>query len=94
LKQANPRLRLVLVAVDDEAVPATLADFLAQHGLESAEQWVFAAEQSEQLRYEIDPRWWGELPRTYFFDAAQHMEGVSGLVPMPRLQQWARAAGG
>lgn len=93
LKKAHPRLRLVLVATDNGVPPTALAEYVAQHGLEAAEQWVFAGEQDERLRHEIDPRWWGELPRTYFFDAAQRMEGVSGLVPLQRLQQWATAAG-
>jgi hypothetical protein len=30
--------------------------------------------------FEIDPKWYGELPRTYFLDAAHQRTGVSGVL--------------
>ena len=37
---------------------------LAQTGLATAENWTFGDGFIERLRYEIDPRWQGEIPRT------------------------------
>jgi hypothetical protein len=28
----------------------------------------------------IDPHWYGEIPRTYFFDKAHSRVGISGLI--------------
>ena len=38
------------------------------YGLGKVEQWVFADPMPERLRFEIDRRWYGELPRTHFYD--------------------------
>ncbi|MBP9713078.1 MAG: redoxin domain-containing protein [Sterolibacterium sp.] len=89
LKRQHPQVDIVLVSTDLAAPIAPLADFAAQQGLAGVEQWVFAEAQEEKLRHEIDRRWWGELPRTYFFDARHRMEGVSGLLPLGQLQRWA-----
>ena len=62
---------------------------LAQsYGLGKTEQWVFADPQPEKLRFEIDRRWYGELPRTYFFNAKHRREGHSGVIPLERLESW------
>lgn len=89
LKKRHPKLAVVLVSTDNESSVVPLADFAARQGLAGVEQWVFADPQPEKLRFEVDRRWWGELPRTYFFDAAHRMDGVSGLVPEDRLKRWA-----
>lgn len=89
LKRQYPKLDIVLVSTDNEAEAAQLAGFAAQQGLGAVEQWMFADPQPEKLRFAVDRRWWGELPRTYFFDASHRSEGVSGLVAPERLQRWA-----
>ncbi len=93
LKKQYPKLDIVLVSTDGDVPAAHLASFATRQGLGAAEQWVFADPQPEKLRFEIDRRWWGELPRTYFFDAAHKRESVSGLVSEERLQRWALAYG-
>jgi len=89
LRRRHPRLDVVLVSTDTPAAAALLADFAARQGLAGAEQWVFADPQPQKLRFEIDRRWWGELPRTYFYDAAHRIEAVSGILPAERLARWA-----
>lgn len=93
LKRKYPKLDIVLVSTDTEAVPEQLAGFAARQGLGGVDQWMFADPQPEKLRFEVDRRWWGELPRTYFFDAAHRMEGVSGLMSEERLRHWATTHG-
>jgi thiol-disulfide isomerase/thioredoxin len=90
LKKANPKLDVVLVAADSpEEAPQTAA-LAARYGLAKVEQWVFSDDMPERLRYEIDPRWHGELPRTHFYDAGHRLEAVAGVVPPARLTQWAK----
>ena len=43
--------------------------------------WAFVgAAAPEQLRYAVDPKWRGELPRTYWYDASGKRTAYSGLV--------------
>lgn len=90
MKKRHPGLNVVLVATDtpDDSVEA--ARHAERHGLGKVEQWVFSDPMPERLRAEIDKRWFGELPRTYFYDREHRVEAVSGLVPKARLQQWVR----
>jgi thiol-disulfide isomerase/thioredoxin len=82
-------LEVVLVATDTPELAPQLARLAESYGLGDQAQWVFADAQSEKLRFEIDRRWYGELPRTYFFDARHRREGRSGLIPGERLERWA-----
>jgi thiol-disulfide isomerase/thioredoxin len=91
LKRRHPRLDVVLVSTDSPAEIPALTATAERHGLGGVEQWVFADARPEKLRYEVDRRWWGELPRTYFSDG-QGVEAVSGVVPEERLARWADRA--
>jgi hypothetical protein len=88
LQRQHPELKIILVSTDTpddaEAVSATLA----RHGLVRAEAWVYADEFVERLRFAIDPRWGGELPRSYFFDRRHRVTAHSGTLTAAQLQQW------
>ena len=88
LARRHPNLRIVLVATDTPAETAELQRLAASHGLAGQAQWVFADAQPERLRYEIDRRWYGELPRTYFYDRQHRRHGRSGVVPAGELERW------
>lgn len=89
LKRKYPGIDIVLVAADTPEEIPQLAKLAASYGLGKQAQWVFADPQAEKLRFEIDRRWYGELPRTYFFDPEHRREGASGVVPTERLERWA-----
>lgn len=89
LKRKYPGIDIVLVAADTPEEIPQLAKLAASYGLGKQAQWVFADPQAEKLRFEIDRRWYGELPRTYFFDPEHRREGASGVVPTERLEHWA-----
>lgn len=89
LKKAHPDVDIVLVSTDTPDDAESMGAMVRRHGLSGAEQWVFADPQPQRLRFEIDRRWWGELPRTYFFSADHGVEAVSGVVPAQRLKRWA-----
>lgn len=93
LKKRWPTLEVVLVATDPltMASAAPLRDTLRRHGLGQAEAWAFGDQPEEHLRFAIDRRWYGELPRTYFYTATHEVHAVSGVAPAKTLEQWARA---
>lgn len=88
LKRRHPQLNVVLVSTDTPDDAAALTATLARHGLARAEAWVYADGFSERLRFEIDPRWGGELPRTYFFDRAHAVTARSGALAPAELERW------
>jgi len=90
LRKRYPKLEVVLVATDSPAESALLSEMASVYGLGDVAQWVFADLQSERLRFEIDRNWYGELPRTYFFNRQHQVEAVSGVVPPERLARWAK----
>jgi thiol-disulfide isomerase/thioredoxin len=90
LKRRHPKLDIVLVAADTPDDARQTAQLAKSYGLEKVEQWVFADPMPERLRFEIDRRWYGELPRTQFYDRNHKVEAVSGVVPEERLQRWIR----
>jgi len=92
LQQQHPDLNVVLVSTDSPDDATALSAMLAGHGLEGAEAWVYADGFTERLRYEIDPRWGGELPRTYLFDRQHRVMAHSGALTPAQLQHWAVTA--
>lgn len=91
LKKAHPQLRLVLVATDPPARRAEIAPTLAALDLGAEASWIFADGFTERLYYEIDPQWYGELPRTYFYEADGARTGISGKLEESAVEEWIRA---
>ena len=91
LKRRHPGLNVVLVAADTPEDGPETQRLAARYGLGKVPQWVFADPIPERLRMDIDRRWYGELPRTHFYDAAHRLEAVAGVVPEARLRDWIAA---
>jgi thiol-disulfide isomerase/thioredoxin len=83
-----PNLDLVLVATDTLEEGDAISATLRQAGLGGAQAWVFADPFAERLRFEIDRKWHGELPRTYFYDSTHAIAAMSGKLDRQRLEQW------
>lgn len=79
---------LVLISTDSADYAADGLKILARYGLSDAENWRFAGGFPERLRYQIDPNWYGELPRAYFYDANHEQVGKSGALSRDLLQQF------
>ncbi len=88
LARTNPGIDLVVVNTDNLGERKTIATMLAATGLAKADTWVFGDEAPERLRFEIDRRWGGELPRTYLFDRDHHARAFSGPVEEDALKRW------
>ena len=93
LRKSHPQLPLVLIATDDIADQAMAGKVLAKYGMETEESWIFADGNPQKLRYEIDPAWYGEMPRAYFYDAAHGREAVSGTVERAKIEAWLAGKG-
>lgn len=83
--ERNPHWRLVLVAVDDPDRAHEVEQRIAEYGLEQLDHWRFDATPPERLRYALDPKWYGELPRAWMYDARHQVTAWSGTLPDERL---------
>jgi len=81
---------LVLISTDAPEQEQEIARTLQRYSLGKTESWVFADSYAERLRFEVDPQWYGELPRTYFFDAEGHSTAVSGKIDRKQIELWIR----
>ncbi len=81
-------LPLVLVATDTPEFSPAIQQTLKSLGLAGKESWVFDDDIPERLRHAIDPAWYGELPRTYLYDAQHRREAVAGVLSEQKLKSW------
>jgi thiol-disulfide isomerase/thioredoxin len=82
-------MRLVLLAADLlPQPPDELAATLDRDGLGSAESWAFTDRFYERLRYEIDPTWAGELPRTELISADGKVTVLPGVADLSKVRAW------
>ena len=80
IHQKNPALTIVMLAADDISEADQIQMILRKNKLSDVENWSYADENTQKLQFEIDPKWYGELPRTYFFDKEHQREGISGVL--------------
>lgn len=64
-------------SLDDPQTVALMQQKLAAHGM-TRNAWAFGPAPAEQLRYALDPKWRGELPRSYWFNARGERTAYSG----------------
>ncbi len=88
LLQDNPDLPFVLISTDPIDERESAYEFLQDFDLAGRETWMFADSFTERLRYTIDPNWFGELPRSYFFDANHDSQSHSGIMTRELLESW------
>lgn len=81
---------VVMVSTDSPDDVAEISATLRKHGLGQKESWVFTDELPERLRYEIDPRWRGELPRTVLRGRDGALRTVTGRLEPDTLDRWLR----
>jgi len=89
LQAERPDLKLVLVAADPlPQEPQRVSAILAQAGLGGSESWSFTDRFYERLRYEIDPAWAGELPRTVMIDRHGKATVLPGVADLGQVRAW------
>jgi thiol-disulfide isomerase/thioredoxin len=89
LQAERPDLKLVLLAADPvQQEPERITATLTRAGLGSLESWSFADRFYERLRYEIDPAWAGELPRTVMIAADGTITVLAGVADLAQVRAW------
>ncbi len=91
LHKRMPEVNLIMLAIDDASASEQANTILAEHELNQSDNWIFAEANPQKLRYEIDPKWYGEVPRTYFIDKNHQRIGISGSVPDERIEAMIKA---
>lgn len=88
LEKSHAGLDVVLIATDTIDDMPQLSEHAANYGTAKFEQWVFAEDMPERLRQEIDGRWYGEVPRTYFYDQKHQRTVRMGLINKSLVEEW------
>ena len=89
LRAERPDMRLVMVAADPVPQdPTRVSEMLARAALGKAENWAFTDRFNERLRYEIDPAWAGELPRTLLIDRDGKETVLTGVADLAEVRAW------
>ena len=86
LQKTMPGVNLIMLATDDASATDQVKSILTGNELNHADNWIFADANAQKLRYEIDPKWYGEVPRTYFLNKEHQRIGVSGSVSREKLE--------
>jgi thiol-disulfide isomerase/thioredoxin len=85
--QQRPDLNLVMIDADFAPNdPTEVATTLVQTGLAGVENWIFSDDFAERLRYEIDPKWQGDIPRTLLIAADGTVTTVEGVADVEKLR--------
>ena len=85
----RPDMHLVLVAADPlPQSPEKVNDAVQRAKLDGAESWSFADRFYERLRFEIDPAWNGELPRTLLISADGSRTVLPGVADLSTVRKW------
>jgi hypothetical protein len=85
------RSDLNLVVINADLVPnepAAVIAMLAETGLTPAENWTFGDGFVERLRYEIDPHWRGEIPRTLLIARDGTITTIDGVANLESVRAW------
>ena len=80
-----------VVAISADLVPdlpGATRSMLEKAGLQSAENWIFSEGFVERLRFEIDPAWQGDIPRTILISREGVATTIEGSAEMPDLEKW------
>jgi thiol-disulfide isomerase/thioredoxin len=69
-------------------LPDATRTMLEKSGLRSAENWIFSDGFVERLRFEIDPGWQGDIPRTMLISREGTITTIEGSAEMTELEKW------
>lgn len=85
----HPALDVVTISADlVPNLPEAARAMLDKAGLGTAENWLFSDGFVERLRFEIDPAWQGEIPRTMLIARDGTVTTIEGSAEIPELEKW------
>jgi len=82
-----PNKKIILISTDSSLKVVEINNLLKENSLQSVEAWVFS-DNAMQSRYSIDPIWYGEVPRSYFYWPKQNRKAYSGRLKYSILEEW------
>jgi thiol-disulfide isomerase/thioredoxin len=88
MRAKHPGVEIVLVAADAPSEREAIVRYLAKHDPGPAKLYRYADDFEERMRYAVDPRWRGELPRSYFVDAAGMVQSKTGVPEREWVETW------
>lgn len=77
----------VIVSTDGMDAADRIAEVLERFRLEDVDARVFDGAPMP-IRFAVDRTWYGELPRSYFFDAAHQRKAVTGIIDRDSIEHW------
>ncbi|KYK47319.1 MULTISPECIES: TlpA disulfide reductase family protein [Bradyrhizobium] len=85
----HPEIDVVTVSADlVPNLPAATQSMLDKAGLSSTENFIFNDGFVERLRFEIDPAWQGDIPRTMLISRDGSITTIEGSAEMSDLEKW------
>ncbi len=87
LAEADRGLNLVLIDADPVGEEGN-GPMLARMGLSQTESWRFADDFTERLRFEVDPKWHGELPMTLLIGRDGSVRKILGSADFSEVRHW------
>ena len=88
VKILHPKLNVVTVATESFLEYPEVEVILEKIFFQKAEHWAYAVSHSSKIRYSLDPKWYGELPRAYFYNRLGKRIPVSGAIKKSQLLEW------
>ncbi len=88
LQKQYPEVEIVTVATDSFLEDEAVFQVLKNSGLRLEKTWVFAEQFPEIIYADINKRWRGELPATYFFDRNNQQIRHMGMIKEEELIDW------
>ena len=85
LNQQYPEYQLTLINTDGLEEQARVKTLLEKYNLQALDNWIFSDTDEEKLRYDIDARWFGDLPRSYFFPIKGKVKRLRGALTSAEL---------
>ena len=87
--KGHPAIDVVTVSADlVPDLPVATRSMLQKAGLASAENWIFSDGFAERLRFEIDPAWQGDIPRTMLIAPDGSVTTIEGVAELADLEKW------
>ena len=85
----HPAIDMVTISADlVPDLPDATRSMLEKSGLSPAENWIFGDGFVERLRFEIDPGWQGDIPRTMLISQDGKITTIEGSAEMTDIEEW------
>jgi len=85
----HPAIDVVTISADlVPDLPGATRSMLQKSGLSAAENWIFSDGFVDRLRFEIDPGWQGDIPRTMLISREGTITTIEGSAEMTDVEKW------